>query len=253
MLTMLGLLTLALVGASSASATCSGAPDQRCTYPDASSGPIQAGGTVDCAAFAPGLPSGGTLGFAQWFAKADAYTACTAAGAAQDVALQQVGDVAWTGGVLATGAAGLANAGGVSAGALAYESNLAVAAASQAHDTCFVALGGTCGADPPVSRAQTCPSGVALPSLFPGSLTGYTLDNANQALQSTCAFGGIVEGIAPTPAQVAAFAGGAQTAIGGQATATAGALTGLSGTAFGAGSALLDNVCVWLTGATPCT
>ena len=59
---------------------------------------------------------------------------------------------------------------------------------SQYHDTCAMLVGERpeCGADHPVSQAQACPHGLALPGLG-GGWVGEARHNGNGALQEACA------------------------------------------------------------------
>ena len=101
------LLGAILVGLPSSASACSNQIDEHCTYPSPADGPIQSGGTVDCANFAPGSPSPGAVPMTEWYANSNAQALCFLAAAVQNGALRFAGSTGYTAGVLAVGATGL--------------------------------------------------------------------------------------------------------------------------------------------------
>lgn len=232
-------LVLALLSTTPAAAC--GNLDERCTYPDAATGPIEAGGTVDCAAFDPGSPGPGLIGQVQWTADAVTHSTCILTEASQDAALLHGGDVAWKLATVATGTAGLFDAAGLVPAAGVYQGAAAQVASSQVYDSCVVVLGPLCGADTTVDGTQQCPPGATIPNPVPGSLTGNTLQNGNAGLQATCRLAGAVNGGAPTQAELNAYRD-----------ATLATASGLNGDAFALASDLSDAACIFATGEAPC-
>ena len=100
------LLGALIIGLPSASACDMGLDDQ-CTYPSPEDGPIQPGGTVDCAAFTPGDPETGVVPMTAWYASSNAKAQCELAAAAQNGALRTAGNGGWMVGLLVVDGAGV--------------------------------------------------------------------------------------------------------------------------------------------------